>query len=609
MIGKLKHPGGDRTLYALAFLVCGFYFLITGLMKPGSILVIMGATVAAVGTGLWFWQSWARWSAILVCWAYAGMMVRQVVQGHSPPWYLLIVGLLLWGAWDIWRRFHPRERGGSGGLPQPSRAELQGAIEQFRRPIQTSEDYDQRKKAGEVITRAGQAGVSDLLGLLRDGDEDLADSIGRVLRKLGGPALRALMQIIPVSEGPVLHRRLRALWEFEEEGAQAIPVLLTVMASKDPLARERAVHALARMGPECAKALPQILVATRDEDPEVRWSAAYALQRSGKTTGEVRGALAGLLRDSEARVRAIAVDAFGKLFPGSLPPGDVLQGLLCDPDTDVLKEVFEWIGELGPKAPDVTPELARALQNPEIDLAAAGALWAHARRPDLVMPVILRHLSTKDRCMPETASDLIAEMGPAAQEAVPRLVDLLKENDYDLQWAVSDALAAIGPAAAEGVSLLIKHLDHESGTVASSTAHALAKVGAVAFPAVFEILKTGSPRAKEFAADCLGRMGDEAEEALPILMHLVEEASSPADLRYWAWLALGEIRPIPEATQPMAGLLEDGFPSDMRIRAAQVLGRIGPEALAAKSALQKASADSNERIARAALEALASIGG
>lgn len=489
--------------------------------------------------------------------------------------------------WDWFRRH------------RPSSEEVERALREFREG-----DYDRRKESGRVLVAAGRRAVAPLIGMLKVEDADLPWEIGDVLKGIGRPALQALLEFIQAHEGADLRRGLRALWELEETAAPAIPRLAGLLKSADPEVRMKSAHALGRIGPACAAVLPDLLGSTLDPDAGVRSSAAYALERSGVAREEVRTALTRLLGDPESGVRGDALGAFEALYPRDLPPIEVFRRLLRDDDTDVRRKAIERTGERGARASEVAADLAESLDHPELELAAAEAVWLVTGRAERVMPVVLRNLRKAEGCNPETACDVVSKVGPAARDAVPRLVELLKEEDYDLLWAAADALAAIGRDAEPAIPALARLLEHESGTVGSSAAHALGEIGRPAFPAVFHVLKTGAPRAQEFAADALGRLGEAALEALPSLVRLLDRSRDEPEFFCWILLAIGEIDPEEAGAERLASLLDEGLASSMRARAAAALGRLGPDAAPALSALKKAARDGDEKIAQAARTAL-----
>jgi HEAT repeat protein len=333
------------------------------------------------------------------------------------------------------------------------------------------------------------------------------------------------------------------------------------------------MHAVALMGSSCSTVLPELLKGIKDPDAQVRRAACFALEQAELREDEIRAALVPLLSDPDDGVRQSALASLHALFPAKLP--ESIPGLLQDRNKRVAWNLIEWIGET-PSPPASAIDAVRAcLGNPELELFAAKTLWTATKRAEEILPTVLRHLSPEKRCSPKTACDLITKIGPAASEAVPRLVSLLQQKDYDGLWAAADALAAIGRAAEPAIPALAALLEHPSGTVGASAAHALAEIGRPAFPEVFTVLKSGSPRAQEFAADCLGRLGEAAREALPSLERLLEKTQGQPEFRAWLLLAIGEIDPARAGPERLSALLHPGLASDMRKRAAEALRRIG----------------------------------
>jgi HEAT repeat protein len=52
-------------------------------------------------------------------------------------------------------------------------------------------------------------------------------------------------------------------------------------------------------------------------------------------------------------------------------------------------------------------------------------------------------------------------MGPVAREAVPALIEALKDDDWEVRHMVIDALGKIGPGAQEALGELARILDDE----------------------------------------------------------------------------------------------------------------------------------------------------
>ncbi len=107
------------------------------------------------------------------------------------------------------------------------------------------------------------------------------------------------------------------------------------------------------------------------------------------------------------------------------------------------------LAEFGPAAKAATPALLRALQgsDPAVRATSATALGKIQADPVTVIPLLIKYLD--DRDIDESAALALADYGPSAKGAIPKLLQLSKIPDKDLHRAVMEALAKIDPTAAQ----------------------------------------------------------------------------------------------------------------------------------------------------------------
>jgi HEAT repeat protein len=72
----------------------------------------------------------------------------------------------------------------------------------------------------------------------------------------------------------------------------------------------------------------------------------------------------------------------------------------------------------------------------------------------------------------------LGQIGPAAKEAVPALIAVLKDEDSELRASAATALGGIGPAAKEAVPALSVALKDKDKRVREIAASALRKIRA-----------------------------------------------------------------------------------------------------------------------------------
>jgi HEAT repeat protein len=239
-----------------------------------------------------------------------------------------------------------------------------------------------------------------------------------------------------------------------------------------------------------------------------------------------------------------------------------------------------------------------------------------------------------------TAADALADMGAAAQEAVPQLTAALTDSDAELRWRAARALGLIGDAKAtealrkassDGeamvraqaifalgrlkaddqeslravvagladkeaqvrraavrslamikadrkvmIPLVVKMLEDSDQNVAMRAVSAIAEAGAEAVPALTAALT--HPQAKYWACIALSEMGDQAKDAVPGLIKVLSD-NEPQN-RLQATIALAEIGPAARpAVLELTKLLGDKFDA-VRKSAVFALGRIGDKTAA-----------------------------
>jgi len=201
----------------------------------------------------------------------------------------------------------------------------------------------------------------------------------------------------------------------------------------------------------------------------------------------------------------------------------------------------------------------------------------------------------------------LGQLGPQAGPAVEPLAKILKdqyENEY-VRGGASWALGHIGAAAESTIPLLIETLKSKHVSVRRNSSRALGNLGAAAKPAagaLVHALVDEDPIVRVNAAESLWKI-DRHPKALPALAEMIRHGKAP--LPYEATVALGRMGPEADAAIPTLIMALDHPSSDVRRAGAQALGRMGPAAL---PALRNTLAHRNAEVCRSTVEALGWIG-
>lgn len=323
---------------------------------------------------------------------------------------------------------------------------------------------------------------------------------------------------------------------------------------------DRAADVLTRAG---AEAVPILLDARARGDIRLHRRAAAVLIRIGAPAAP---GLTAMLRDSpqEPRLETTLV----RLGAAAVPA--LRAALRDDKEPEAAARILAWIG---PPATDAVPDLIALLQRRTASAAARGA-----------------------------AAVALGHIGEPNAEIVPALSAALGDGKKEVRSAAADALGWIGPSAREALPALLAALKDEEVSVVNQACTALSFIGesAAAAPLV-ELFHKGPAETQAEAGRALWRLGAKAESILPAL-----PASAQGSLDKTA-----PARNLLVSFGPLAvPVLTDALRSEAAARretAAEILGRIGPPARSAVSALLAALQDKTPSVSLIAAMALAEI--
>ena len=174
-------------------------------------------------------------------------------------------------------------------------------------------------------------------------------------------------------------------------------------------------------------------------------------------------------------------------------------------------ETLRAIGSFGSAAVTALPQLAKALEDPDVQVKMAAA-WAISQIGPAAVGCPISHvlcekwgltavkalaggLSDADSRVRSISAVALEQIGPSAASAVPQLNAALDDPVAFVRAPAADALGAIGPAAKDGVEPLSKLLlaKDEPSFVLRSVSYALGNIGPnarPALPALEETLKS-----------------------------------------------------------------------------------------------------------------------
>jgi HEAT repeat protein len=232
----------------------------------------------------------------------------------------------------------------------------------------------------------------------------------------------------------------------------------------------------------------------------------FALGRPASFWGE---RLAG---DPGERAQAIE-----RLIGGRRQTVAVLEALLrTSPSAEIRWTAADLLGQLGTDAQPAAKQLLASLKDGDshVRVVSAAALSKVEASADGAVPALLELLKREPR--PEV-SRALSVYRKAAQPAVPELIAILSNErlDTESRWNAARTLGKIGPGAADAIPLLVECLRDEAATIREHAAEALGDIGPAAGETardLAQVLNDSAPRVRRDAVRSLGQVGPSARE-------------------------------------------------------------------------------------------------
>ena len=221
--------------------------------------------------------------------------------------------------------------------------------------------------------------------------------------------------------------------------------LIEMLKSEDPSARRDAARELGEMGSRAKEALPELIESLEYDDVQAVEAVSETLYGIGKPAVPVLIKALGDNNPIRKRSAAMILARFGPMAEEAVP---ALVGLLEDKDKEIVNAAKYALNEV--VTPAAAPLLEEELKNPkpEVRSAAKEALEAVEARHAGVMrlPFLIEQLEAEDAEERLNAVNLLADLGRAAEPALPALVEILKNEDEEvrIRKAVIDAFMRVG---------------------------------------------------------------------------------------------------------------------------------------------------------------------
>ena len=421
-------------------------------------------------------------------------------------------------------------------------------------------------------------------------------------------------------------------------GASAVPAIQALIGGPDMQTSVNACDALAAIGPGSAKSADQLMMAAKSTDATLRWHAVSALGDIGADPKSCVQCLIGALSDSDEQVKVSAEHSLRKIGKAAVPAlvegltdeslhslitsiiaeigpdaaaaVPALTGMLGSKDADVRREAILTLAAIGPAANSVAPELIKMLGDKQSPNRPAAAFALGKMMAKSAVPALKDGMNDVDNPVLRLACVwALLQIDPTNEDyatiALPQLITALDNDNPAIRREAARTLARFGARAKSAVPALQQHLSDPNAPVRREALIALAEIGPdsqIAVTDILRILNDGNPALSPIACYALGRIGAASKAAVPTLNRILQ-GRDPHEKTVAAW-ALVQIMPNKEtieiAIPLLANALNRSENPEVRVQAAQTLGKIGSSSPIAKEALKGALKDSNASVRKAA---------
>ncbi len=204
-----------------------------------------------------------------------------------------------------------------------------------------------------------------------------------------------------------------------------------------------------------------------------------------------------------------------------------------------------------------------------------GLIWIIAGNDRLfrsTVPVEQRLVSRNETIRKKAQQELLGMEPEQKKLVVSRLIPSLEQEDPFVQKWGAISLALVGPAAQEAIPVLLQNVSAKEKDVEQAARVALSEIGAPdaqQLPSLLRTLQDPRDSVRCEAALSIGKMGPAAQEAVPLLLEYVQrQGETPACFEEAvASLAVS----LPSVYPPVLDLLQSGY-AEIRYKAAHVLG-------------------------------------
>lgn len=266
----------------------------------------------------------------------------------------------------------------------------------------------------------------------------------------------------------------------------------------------------------------------------VRETALYELSQLEKLPKSFHAPLSKLLRHPEPRVRALAAESLSLITDDHQRSAELLMAYLDDESPAVRQQSMRSLSRMGDHAESAIKRIQANLDSDSLEtcLAAIDSLTNLGQRSNDALPKFKQLAKNGSDPIRKAALTGVRKITSNPEDAVQVLMDGLKDKEWTLRKTAAQELGELEELAAPAIPALLKMMKSEKESdVARRAIREIGTAGEDALPILLEILQDTSSgrRTRYYALYVLRKMGPKAKSALPVLRQLREASDGSLD--------------------------------------------------------------------------------
>lgn len=261
------------------------------------------------------------------------------------------------------------------------------------------------------------------------------------------------------------------------QGRASVPILIAALKQKNLSAQFRALDALQQIGPEAKNALPAIAEALRAPHESLHSQLLFAKWRIDGDSEFAIARLVPLLEIERERMCGGAVDCLWKMGPEAKGAVPALIAAMHKhKDHGVVHALDELCTWF---APEILPAMREALTETELVDDAVFVLGKHCQDKEFLIPYLVKMINEDPDPLihPSDIATVLGSFGSRSKAAVPGLIRTLKNPSGHARIMAAEALGKIGPDAEAALPALTAALEDKDSSEAATRAMVLIRTG------------------------------------------------------------------------------------------------------------------------------------